>query len=268
MSIWDETEVNKYYILEQLTDEDIQNAEQFFNVKLPKEFIDLLKIQNGGYLKKKRLPVHFKNDLANDHIPFDVLFGVKEKKGIMESKYLLKEWGIKEKNLILLSGDGHFWIALDYRNDNKNPEIVYIDTTEQKITKIYDSFNEMINNLYEEPANEINLDQIEEKPLEEEIEKAYKLMESNKKIDVLEGMSLRVFGSGLSFPDEKFIDKLMSFLIHEDFDLRMTATEYFSRYISLGFIKDKNLIKRILSIIENEEDSDMQYFCESIKKHM
>jgi hypothetical protein len=39
------------YNLNELTEGDILDAETNLNIKLPKEYIELLKIQNGGYLK-------------------------------------------------------------------------------------------------------------------------------------------------------------------------------------------------------------------------
>ena len=49
------------YKLNELTAGDILDAETNLNINLPKEYIELLKIQNGGYLKYNALPVSFKN---------------------------------------------------------------------------------------------------------------------------------------------------------------------------------------------------------------
>ncbi|MDR3159734.1 MAG: SMI1/KNR4 family protein [Zoogloeaceae bacterium] len=38
------------YVQPELTDEAVREAEQTLGVKLPKEYIELLKIQNGGYI--------------------------------------------------------------------------------------------------------------------------------------------------------------------------------------------------------------------------
>ena len=59
----------------------------------------------------------------------------------------MKEWQINRKNIILLSGDGHEWVALDY-NGAVIPKIILIQTDEEKIIELYDSFEGMVENLY------------------------------------------------------------------------------------------------------------------------
>ncbi|WP_350302831.1 SMI1/KNR4 family protein [Peribacillus frigoritolerans] len=120
------------------------DAEINLNINLPKEYIELLKIQNGRYLKYKALPVSFKNSYADDRIAVDFLFGIKENEGIYKSKYPLNEWGIKEKDFVTISGDGHTWLVLDYRKNKDEPEITFIDTEENKISVIFKTFKEFV----------------------------------------------------------------------------------------------------------------------------
>ena len=42
---------NKKYKQEKLTDNRIKEVEEFFGYKLPKSYIELLKVQNVGYIK-------------------------------------------------------------------------------------------------------------------------------------------------------------------------------------------------------------------------
>jgi hypothetical protein len=62
-------------------------AEREFGVKLPGEYIALLQLQNGGYMTE--------------------------------------EWGLPPRQ-VLLSGDGHWWITLDYRRSDV-PTVAWID---------------------------------------------------------------------------------------------------------------------------------------------
>ena len=55
MDIWDVE--SRQYRLEDLLDEDLHWAEDYFGVKLPDDYIKLLKKQNGGTLKYNALPV-------------------------------------------------------------------------------------------------------------------------------------------------------------------------------------------------------------------
>lgn len=63
---------------------------------------------------------------ADDHVHVDHLFGIGmgKEKGILESEYLIQEWDLP-KNVVLISGDGHSWIALDYRNSKAEPSAAF-----------------------------------------------------------------------------------------------------------------------------------------------
>ncbi|MEF2095575.1 SMI1/KNR4 family protein [Bacillus sp. CFBP9009] len=71
-------------------------------------------------------------------------------------KYLLNEWGIKEKDFVTISGDGHMWLVLDYRKNKDEPQITFIDTEENRTSVIFKTFKEMIENLYEPPTEDLS----------------------------------------------------------------------------------------------------------------
>jgi hypothetical protein len=147
---WD----SNYYNNPPLTDKMIEQAESELGVKLPDSFLDLLKIQNGGYTKGFAFPITEKTSWADNHVPLTELFGiVLEKKSnsghnIMQTEYMVKEWGLPEKQ-VLLSGDGHWWITLDYRQ-NENPSVRWIDLECSEDIHIADSFEDFIIGLVSE----------------------------------------------------------------------------------------------------------------------
>ncbi len=65
---------------------------------------------------------------------------------ILESHYLIQEWEMPE-NLVLLSGDGHTWIALDYRNVAENPPVIFIDNEVEQIIELAPNFESFLQNL-------------------------------------------------------------------------------------------------------------------------
>jgi len=67
--------------------------------------------------------------------------------GILDSPELIEEWGMP-KELILLNGDGHIWIALDYRNNKDEPAVVYIDNESNEAIILADCFDDFIERLY------------------------------------------------------------------------------------------------------------------------
>ncbi|MEC2074038.1 SMI1/KNR4 family protein [Alkalihalophilus marmarensis] len=134
--------------LEPLTEEMIKKAEADLEIKLPDSYIKLLKQQNGGYLKFNAHPTDVQTSWASNHVQVDHLFGigVGTEKGILDSSYLIQEWDLPE-NIVLISGDGHAWIALDYRNTNSEPAVMYIDVEQEHELQLAHNFESFINGL-------------------------------------------------------------------------------------------------------------------------
>jgi hypothetical protein len=146
-NFWDDN----YYNNPPLKDNMIVEAERILNVKLPPLFIDLLKIQNGGYTKNFVFPMSQKTTWAENYIPLDQLFGIvtdeshKSAHNILESAYMTEEWDLPEKQ-VLINGDGHWWITLDYRSD-PNPLVKWIDVECEEEILIAESFDKFIHRL-------------------------------------------------------------------------------------------------------------------------
>ena len=110
-----------------------------------------LKIQNGGYTKGFAFPMTQKTTWAENHVPLSDLFGIvldksiQTAQNIMDTDYMTNEWGLPEKQ-VLLTGDGHWWITLDYR-DNEIPSVKWIDVECNEEVKIADDFDQFINGL-------------------------------------------------------------------------------------------------------------------------
>jgi len=143
-----------YYNNPVLTDNVILQAEQILGVKLPETFLKLLRIQNGGYTKGFAFLIQTKTTWADNHIPLSELFGIvldeeiDTTHNIMLSSYMTKEWGLPEKQIIL-TGDGHWWITLDYRQ-SENPTIRWIDCECDEDIHVANSFDEFYNGLVSE----------------------------------------------------------------------------------------------------------------------
>lgn len=115
-----------------LTARMISEAENHLGVRLPDELIKLLQVQNGGYTTGFVFAMDEKTSWADDHVPCDELAGINLERGsqsifnLVNSSSLSKQWNVPEKQ-ILLAGDGHFWITLDYRL-GEIPMVAWIDT--------------------------------------------------------------------------------------------------------------------------------------------
>ena len=146
-SIWDKS--NDYYTLSTLNDEMILEAEQILGVKLPDSYIKLVREQNGGSLLFDSCPTTVPTSWADDHVNVHCIMGIGEE-GILSSSFYINEWELPE-GLVLLCGEGHWWIALDYRNTKENPPVIFVDSEwgqELFILELAKDFTEFINKLY------------------------------------------------------------------------------------------------------------------------
>jgi len=143
--IWDKE--SSYGRLQQLTNEMIEMAEQQLHVKLPTAYLKLLSEQNGGAILHRAFPTMERNSWAEDHVYLDTLYGIADDEGILQSAYLIREWGLPEK-IVLLGGDGHSWFAFDYRETNENPPIIYLEADEEIVFELAPNFETFIAGLY------------------------------------------------------------------------------------------------------------------------
>ncbi|MFD3930212.1 SMI1/KNR4 family protein [Streptomyces sp. NPDC058614] len=116
-----------------LTDEAVQEAELELGVRLPTSFLDLLQGQNGGLVADRwdAFPTDVPTSWSEDHVPLDMMMGIgrhDDQLSLLDSPYLVKEWGLPSP-VVLLSGDGHCWIPLDYRVCGRQgePSVAWFD---------------------------------------------------------------------------------------------------------------------------------------------
>ncbi|WP_370948093.1 SMI1/KNR4 family protein [Amycolatopsis sp. cg5] len=124
---------DSYGVLPPLTSEAVIEAERLLDVTLPASLIDLLSIQNGGQVVPglQACPTTEPTSWSEDHVPVDQLMGIGRKDNVLsllDTPYLVQEWELPEP-LALLTGDGHWWIALDYRKSGRRgePSVVWLD---------------------------------------------------------------------------------------------------------------------------------------------
>lgn len=146
--IWDtETEHGAGPVL---TESMLLAAEQILGVKLPDEYVALLRVRNGGRISSEfcSFPSPQPTSWADDHVPFDECFGIDSKLGsVTDSGALNEEWG-QPHDLVLLTGDGHWWIALDYRGSAQaEPAVVWFDNEVGQDIRLASSFREFLEGL-------------------------------------------------------------------------------------------------------------------------
>ncbi|MEC1546396.1 SMI1/KNR4 family protein [Bacillus halotolerans] len=156
---WESSEYDPFRLTD-ISDNEIKNVEKKLNLTLPEQYKKLIIQQNGGLINFNAFPTDQETSWAEDHIEVDHLRGIGRDLGILESEYLIKEWGLPQR-LLLIQGDGHNWVALDYRLTNENPPVHYFDLELNNDIKIAVSFDEFLSKLYTHDYEEVqdeNLD--------------------------------------------------------------------------------------------------------------
>jgi len=131
------------------TDEEITRVEQTLGRKLPTDFLQLLKIANGGIVKDahQAFPVEFSIESGDQFIAVEEIMGANEE-GLMLSDYFIGEWELPEE-LVLFSGSGHAWVGFNYEN-REIPNVVYVEPDDgdgNKFHVLADTFDELISKL-------------------------------------------------------------------------------------------------------------------------
>lgn len=72
--------------------------------------------------------------------------GVSDHNSLHDSPALVEEWDLPLE-IVLLEGDGHTWLALDYRKRRDEPEVIVIESEERGSLIIASSFSEFMDSL-------------------------------------------------------------------------------------------------------------------------
>lgn len=119
------------YVQPSLTDRALEKAEAKLGVKLPRAYVEALRVQNGGYLRLSEHP--------SNYASVSQLFGIGPRRPSLlgvdwtEVKEWMTEEGTKKParidDLIPFCDNGHSYFCLDYRKDGRRrePRVTYID---------------------------------------------------------------------------------------------------------------------------------------------
>lgn len=138
-----------------LTDDLLNAAQSELGVIFPDAYVTLRRGQNGGYVSERLVPVDTRNlpsaltgYVSDGYVSVGGIAGIGDGTDslgdVRTTRYLTPEWGLPER-LVLLDGDGHTWVALDYRNcSGNNPNAVFIESDSGATVQIASSFAELL----------------------------------------------------------------------------------------------------------------------------
>lgn len=139
-----------------LTEQALRQAEQILGVQFPPELVALWQVQNGGYTQGFVFPTLQRTTWADDHVPLQELFGIGAAASpsgihnVLNSNYMIAEWGLPS-NQVLLAGDGHWWITLDYRKGG-DPRVTWLDVEAGQDIELASSFRQFLSSLLPDSA--------------------------------------------------------------------------------------------------------------------
>jgi len=144
-------EEGAYFTGPPVDDELVAHAEVALGVKLPRDYVELLRQRNGGVPRNRCCPTEFRTSWAPDHIEISAILGVGGDQGIDSngrgSAEMIVEWGYPAIGVVIcaMPSGGHDAVMLDYSESGSmgEPAVAYVD--EDRVPRrIADSFAEFI----------------------------------------------------------------------------------------------------------------------------
>jgi hypothetical protein len=137
-----------------VTDSMVVAAEQALGVRLPADYVDLVRHRNGGALRRNCYRTAFTTSWARDHFSLIVVLGIGGDSGIdvagRGSSYLIGEWGYPNIGVVfgVTEMAGPDTVMFDYREcgPTGEPAVSYIG--EDRVPhKVADNFGHFLNGL-------------------------------------------------------------------------------------------------------------------------
>lgn len=124
------------YVHPPLSDELILQTEKLLGCTLPNDFLDVLRVQNGGPIRF-RIPDFVGNKIAGIGPTFPSI----------TDSYLADNQEFVDfslNGLVPFDGDGHWYYCLDYRESTSQPSVSYIDVECNDQEQVARSFSEFL----------------------------------------------------------------------------------------------------------------------------
>lgn len=119
-----------------VTDRLVEEVQAALGVQLPAAYLALMREHNGGYVDEQLLrvvaaiPAELQPYIDHGYVSIGSIAGLNSDPeadgGLLQTAYLTQEWDLPA-GLVLLDGDGHTWVALDYRGAAAEPPVIFLE---------------------------------------------------------------------------------------------------------------------------------------------
>ena len=137
------------YVQQDLTDAAVAEAEEIIGHALPRAYLDLLRVQNGGYIRYG-LEGEVHSVIAGIGSEFPNIMDVYWEEAQEYVDFPLK-------GLVPFDGDGHWHLCFDYREKESEPPISLVDVEVNSQRRIADSFEDYLGQLRLDVGGELVL---------------------------------------------------------------------------------------------------------------
>ena len=252
MQIWS-NEQDDMYKLHNITQEKIEEIEKVLKKKIPTAYKKIILEQNGGYLQYCSVIVE-RTGKEREFLPIDHIYGL-GKEGVLRSSYLINEWGLPSE-ILIFSGDGNFFYALDYRKNTDTPTVIYLDPDTEVEIFVANTFGRFLEILsqevvyFEGDENDNDWERI--------IESAEQIFKGED-ITLIEETLLEC-----QYPDNHkwYFEQLLKLSTHENLLVRQTVTSILGNNLEY-YVRDtdKNLhhlIEEMIQKLTSDQNLDIQ----------
>ncbi|MCG7343695.1 SMI1/KNR4 family protein [Sporosarcina sp. ACRSL] len=261
MNIWRKVE-NDIWKLNPVTLNDIEEVEYRLSIRLPETYKKIILEQNGGTIAFNAYPSPQITDWG-DFVKIEAIRGVGEENGILESDYFIHEWNLPN-DILLLDGDGHSWIALDYRQKNENPPVVFIDTERDQLFELAPDFDVFVSGLFsiEDTGSSYG-----------DIEVAYDYMPSYTEEEVLEEFAKGdiarcielIHMMSYSYSQDFVLKSYSKFIQHKELAIREAVASEFLNLIANDDVQVNDLYNDLLRLISEDPSESIRVYTGFIK---
>ncbi|PED08598.1 SMI1/KNR4 family protein [Bacillus pseudomycoides] len=130
----------------EITDKEIQQVEQYFDIKFPIDFVECVKKYNGGYPRPKIFDIPEQDEnVFNNLLTFDL----ESEYSIIQRYESIKDRLVDKVYPFGRDSFGNF-LCFDYRNTPEAPTVVFWEHEEDMEKAIYpvcSAFQELLNSL-------------------------------------------------------------------------------------------------------------------------
>lgn len=260
VQIWSYDNDEDIYKLPNISETRFEEIERMLKRKIPISYKKIILEQNGGNIQYNSVkPTQTDNEQIL--LPINHIYGM-GKDGILDSEYLIEEWGLP-REILIFSGDGNSFFALDYRTDSISPSVIYLEPESEEKIVVAKTFDDFLNNLSKE---EVLIDFEEDEWTGISTEEATQIF-AGSDIMLIEETLL-----DFQYPNNHkwYFEQLLKLSSHENLLIRQTVTNVLANNLELYVMdSEKNshhLLKEIIDNLISDKNLDIQTEALEIEK--